>query len=692
VSDESRLLELVVRWEELRQAGHGPSAEQLCADCPELLPALQERLAALQAVNAVLAAGDGPTDTVSVASQPSSVLEPTPAVPPADGGSVPHVPGYEVLRELGRGGMGVVYLARQTNLKRLVALKMLLAGQYAAPAERARFKAEVESIARLQHPNLVQVFEVGEHEGRSFFSMELVDGGNLEDRIAARPQPPRDAAELVEVLARAIHAAHQRGVIHRDLKPANVLLTADGAPKISDFGLAKRLDVASGPTLTQHVLGTPSYMAPEQAVGRSKHVGPGTDVYALGAILYELLTGRPPFDGASALEVVRQAAEEDPVPPRRLESTVPLDLETICLKCLHKQPGQRYASAWALADDLRRFLACEPIQARPIGRWRRLAKWARRRPAHAALVAVIGLAVLVALAVGAWFTQRLRTELEKTQQERRDAVAAKHELDTALARQVAAALDADLRQLEMVPQSMAALLARRVKWKEEELEAWTRALVAKDKRVFGICVAFEPRQFVGARVYEEYCLYVHEHAGGLSSKQLLPPSYPPPFYRERDWYKAPKSTGQPSWSEPYKGPGADNTPMVTYSVPFYRQGKFTGVVTADLSIDYFRALHNQLKDQYLGPNSYSFVLSPKGTFLYHPNPLHEFPAPASALARIDAAPDFLALVQRMRREETGWARATDFQTARPAAFCFTRIPATGGHFVVVHPASALDEE
>src|SRR5262249_29173554 len=288
----------------------------------------------------------------------------------------------------------------------------------------------------------------------------------------------------------------------------------------------------------------------------------------------------------------------------------PTDLETICLKCLLKQPSQRYASALALADDLHRFLSLEPILARPIGRWRRMAKWARRRPAAAGLIAVSGLTLLVALAAGAWFTQRLATELQRTQQARREAVAARRELETALARQVVAALDADLRQLEIVPQSMAALLARRVNWKEEDLEAWTRSLVDKDKRVFGICVAFEPRQFVGARVHEDYCLYVHEQSGGLAAKQLLPPGYPPPFFRERDWYTVPKLTKGSAWSEPYRGQGADNTPMVTYSVPFYREGKFSGVVAADLSIDYFRGLHNQLKDQYLGPNSYSFVISP----------------------------------------------------------------------------------
>jgi hypothetical protein len=514
--------------------------------------------------------------------------------------------------------------------------------------------------------------------------MEYLDGGTLEGRIASRPQPPRHAAESVGVLARAIHAAHQRGVIHRDLKPANVLLSAEGVLKISDFGLAKRLDVTTGPTLTRHILGTPCYMAPEQARGQSRKVGPGTDVYALGAILYQMLTGRPPFLGESVMDILRQVAEEDPVPPRRLQTAVPIDLETICLKCLHKQPAQRYSSAAALADDLARFLAHEPILARPVSPWRRLAKWARRRPAAAGLIAFIGLALVGALAVGWWFTQRLATELQRTDQARRDAVAARRDLEQALARQVAEGLDSDLRQLEGVPQAMAALLARPMGWKEEHLEAWTRSLVDKDKRVFGLCVAFEPRQFVGARAHEDYCLYVHEIPGGLSTKQLLPPGYPPPFYRERDWYRVPRSAGRASWSEPYKGQGADDTPMVTYSVPIYRAGKFSGVVAADLSMEYFRGLHNHLQTLHLGPDSYSFVISPKGTFVYHPNPLYEFPSATSSVDRIGAAPDFLALVRRMRHEETGRGQATDFNTRRPATFLFTRIPSTGWQFVVVH--------
>jgi eukaryotic-like serine/threonine-protein kinase len=316
------------------------------------------------------------------------------------------VPGYEVLQELGRGGMGVVYQARQTELGRPVALKMILAGAYAAAADLARFKAEAEAIARLQHPHIIQIHEIGEHEGLPYFSLELCPGGSLDKKLSGTPLPPASAAALVEQLARAVQAAHEKGVIHRDLKPANVLLAEDGSPRLTDFGLARKLDGA-GQTASGAVMGTPSYMAPEQAAGQSRQVGPAADVYALGAILYECLTGRPPFRAATTLDTVRQVLTKEAVPPRQLNAQVPADLETICLKCLQKEPGKRYATAEALAEDLRRFGAREPIRARPVGRLERVAKWARRRPTAAALLGVSALSLVVLAAGGLFFTSRL---------------------------------------------------------------------------------------------------------------------------------------------------------------------------------------------------------------------------------------------------------------------------------------------
>ena len=343
MSENDRLLDLVVLWEELQETGNPVAIEDLCRDCPDLLPALRKHLRALGALDAMLV-DETNAGTVTIAKNRETASDNL----PMRVGSQPVIPGYKIIRELGRGGMGVVYEACQERLNRLVAIKVLLGGQYATVTSKARFKAEVDAIGRMQHPNLIQVFDVGEYDGRVYYSMEYLAGGSLEDRIGNVPLPPRKAAELLKILAEAIEAVHEQGVIHRDLKPANILLTNDdatnerwgvhgfGIPKISDFGLAKRTDAPAGPTLTEHILGTPTYMAPEQAAGHSRQVGPTTDIYSLGAILYRLLIGRPPFVGESVVEIVRQVADADPVPPRILQPLVPVDLETICLKCLNQ--------------------------------------------------------------------------------------------------------------------------------------------------------------------------------------------------------------------------------------------------------------------------------------------------------------------------------------------------------------------
>jgi tetratricopeptide (TPR) repeat protein len=363
----------------------------------------------------------------------------------------PEVPGYEVLGELGRGGMGVVYRARQVGLNRLVALKMVRAGEHAGPEDLARFRAEAEAVAALQHPHVVQIFEVGRHAGLPFFALEYLEGGSLQDRLRGAPLPPREAARLVQTLAGAVQAAHERGLIHRDLKPANVLLAADGTPKVTDFGLAKRVEGGAGLTQSGAVVGTPSYMAPEQAAGKGKAVGPAADVYALGAVLYECLTGRPPFKAATPMETVLQVLGEEPVPPRRLQPQVPPDLETVCLTCLGKEPARRYAGARALADDLRRFLNGEPIQARPVGAWERGVKWARRRPAVTALLA----ALVVVLAGGflgltaLWLRadeQRVAAERAREEEAAQRAVAERARGEEAKQRAVAQAVNAFLRQ------------------------------------------------------------------------------------------------------------------------------------------------------------------------------------------------------------------------------------------------------
>jgi tetratricopeptide (TPR) repeat protein len=312
---------------------------------------------------------------------------------------------YEIVRELARGGMGVVFEARQVSLNRPVALKMILAGQLANDAEVRRFYTEAEAAANLDHPGIVPIYEVGKHEGQHYFSMGFVEGQSLAQRVADGPLPPRLAAALLMKVAEAIEYAHERGVIHRDLKPANILLDRSGSPRVTDFGLAKKLKDDSGLTGSGQIMGTPSYMPPEQAGGKLGEVGPPADVYSLGATLYALVTGRPPFQASTAMDTVLQVISDEPVPPRRLNPSVPRDLETICLKCLEKAQGKRYASAAAFAADLQRYLAGEPIVARPVTTPERALKWARRRPAAATLLAVAA-AAIVAVFVGALEYQR----------------------------------------------------------------------------------------------------------------------------------------------------------------------------------------------------------------------------------------------------------------------------------------------
>jgi WD40 repeat protein/tRNA A-37 threonylcarbamoyl transferase component Bud32 len=342
------------------------------------------------------------------------------------------VGGYEVLEELGRGGMSVVYKARQTQPNRLVALKMILAGRHLDPARRARLLAEADAIARLRHPHIVQIYAAGEHDGLPFLALELVSGGSLAEKQGGSPLPARRAAALVETLACAIQHSHEHGVVHRDLKPANVLLTGEGQPKITDFGLARHERPEL--TATGAVLGTPSYMAPEQAGGDNRAVGPAADVYGLGAILYELLTGRPPFQGPTALETLQQVVSQEPVAPSRLQGWTPRDLETICLKCLSKEPQRRYASAAALAEDLKRFLAGEPIRARAVGPGKRLLLWARRRPTLAAVHVLLLLVVtLGGLGGGAlWLWQRAEDAKQQAEDALRAKAAAQETLDQVL--------------------------------------------------------------------------------------------------------------------------------------------------------------------------------------------------------------------------------------------------------------------
>jgi eukaryotic-like serine/threonine-protein kinase len=393
------------------------TAEEACREHPNLLPEVSERLARARAMEDhledVLPSGDSRTSR---------------RVMRRLAGKLPELPGYHIEGVVGTGGMGVVYRGLHLKLKRPVAIKMLLAGGYAGPRQLERFKREAESIAALCHPNVVQVFDAGECDGHPYFVMELVDGGSLAQQMDGSPRSPRDAAASTTILARAVHAAHAGGIMHRDLKPGNILVAADGTLKIADFGLARRSDQGeqgSAITLVGTHLGTPSYMAPEQAAGVATGFCPLVDIYALGAILYELLTGRPPFRGETPAETERQVLSDDPVPPSRLSPKVPRDLQTICLKCLQKEPSKRYGSAAELADDLDRFNRGDPIVARPIGGVERGIKWCRRRPSAAGAIAISAVFLALAIAGGLWL-QRLEnarhTEQAVRQESSRSAI------------------------------------------------------------------------------------------------------------------------------------------------------------------------------------------------------------------------------------------------------------------------------
>jgi WD40 repeat protein/tRNA A-37 threonylcarbamoyl transferase component Bud32 len=442
-----------------------------------------------------------------------------------DAASLPRrVKGYEILGKLGSGGMGVVYKARQERPARLVALKMILAGSHVSAERRARLLADANAIARLQHPNIVQVYEVGEEDDVPFFSMELVEGGDLEARLAKTPQPPRQAAGLVRMLAAAVSHAHDRKVIHRDLKPGNVLLAGPPAspldrctPKITDFGLAKQLDEAPR-TISGTILGTPSYMAPEQAEARNE-VGPLADVYSLGAILYECLTGRPPFLAATVLETLEQVKTREPLPPSQLQPKVPRDLNTICLKCLHKQTQGRYASAAELADDLGRFLNNEPIRARPVGLLERSWRWGRRNPGWAAALLLL-LLVTTGSLLAAWRLYAMTVDL-KTAERSAEEQLLESLLAQARGNQTSGRPGQRFESLEALRQ--AARLARRLGKGEETILALRNQAIAcmalPDIRVLKQWEG-NPPGTIGLAFDDGFTRYAQASVNGVSVRRL----------------------------------------------------------------------------------------------------------------------------------------------------------------------------
>jgi WD40 repeat protein/tRNA A-37 threonylcarbamoyl transferase component Bud32 len=407
---EQRLHEVLHGYLQAVDAGRAPDRAELLRRHPELAADLeaffadQDRLAQL----AGSVGAEKPAASPAGAAAAPTIGPGETAAGPA-GTKVRYFGDYELLEEIARGGMGVVYKARQVSLNRVVALKMILAGQLASEADVRRFRTEAEAVAQLDHPHIVPIYEVGEHDGQHYFSMKLIEGGSLTEHLPRLRADSRGAARLLAQVGRAVHYAHQRGILHRDLKPANILLDDQGQPHVTDFGLAKRVEAGSDLTQSGAIVGTPTYMAPEQAQGK-KGLSTAADVYSLGTIFYELLTGRPPFQAATPLDTLMQVVEREPPRPRSLKGRIDRDLEIICLKCLEKAPARRYGSAEDLADDLERWLAGEPISARPVSRPERLWRWCRRNPLVAGLTAAVA-ALLLGFAIGAvlWAAHLART-------------------------------------------------------------------------------------------------------------------------------------------------------------------------------------------------------------------------------------------------------------------------------------------
>jgi serine/threonine protein kinase len=656
-----------------------------------------ERLFSFHETPAPQATLDAVPETLSTEWKPAR-----PASPGADLLPGLRIAGYEIRGILGRGGMGVVYKAWQVELKRMVALKMIRPLGEVTAADKVRFQREAQAVAQLQHPNIVRIYDVGEVNGQPYFSLEFVDGGSLHQRIAGTPQSPRASANLVETLARAMHVAHQAGIIHRDLKPANILLSAEcsvldprskafatslaaqpsaaNTPKITDFGLAKQLLADDGQTGPEAVLGTPSYMAPELAAGHAAAASPLSDVYSLGAILYEMLTGRPPFKGETAWATVELVKTTEPMPPTRLNPRVPRDLETICMKSLRKEPTARYASALALANDLYRFIRGHPIQARPVGRLERGIKWARRRPGVAALSGVALFALLGLLGSGWWFSLELNRKVNETEASRRAAVEAGHQLETALTRQVADRIDNDLSLIAAVPATMATALGERDDWTEAQLEEWLALTLRQQPQIAGIGITFEPYQMEGQ---DSYNLYATRQPDGSMKKERLP--LPPEMYREHDWYREVHERRKGFWTEPRFSPVAEELPIVTYGEPIIRNGKFVGVVAVDLSLAYFTNLRASLNQFPPRKDCHCYLLSRDGTFIYHPEAANTFPARQANLDGLAPHAGFRKLARRMRQEESGTDEAVDLTSGQPAEFHFARIRSAGWTFVLVVP-------
>ncbi|MFO0966935.1 MAG: protein kinase [Gemmataceae bacterium] len=667
---DARLDDAVRDYLEKEEEGTPPERRAWLAEHAADAVALDEFLLAHETVESLT----GPLRAAS--GDPNATISHPPVATPA--ALVQGFGNYEDLREIGRGGMGVVYRAWQKMPGRTVAIKMILAGAQAGPEDLTRFEREARTIGALDHPNIIKIYDFGTHEEMPYFPLEFVAGGSLRDKLVSKdereaaPWANGRAATLIQTLAQAIDVVHNKGIVHRDLKPGNILLTPDGVPKITDFGLALCLDEAK---TASNILGTAAYMAPEQANPKSGPVDRRADVYALGAMLYELLTGRPPFTGATVLDVLDQVLNAEPVSPRVLNPKVDRDLETICLKCLEKQPARRYPTALALAEDLGRYLRREPILARPIGRVERTWRWCRRHPSRAVAAALFLVAGATVFTVVLAFNQRLQRE--------------RRELQAALTEQVAERLDRQLQEMAERPDTIAAALALRDDWSDAQLETWMRTLLEGDPRGYGITVAFDPELERGDPIYVYRDL---KDGGNIKSKRLTKANYEP-FYTEWRWYSVPVKTKKPAWSDPFYDQGGGDIVMVSYSVPVVRGADVRAVLTIDVPWEFFQSVR-ELLDQTKLADGYGFLLGRDGVFLSHPNPEWSMPKTHVPKSKDDkyvpkkmkdtaAFNDLAPRLEAALREKERSFRAIDPYTGKRSRFLLAPVATPGWLLVTV---------
>jgi serine/threonine protein kinase len=630
-----------------------------------------------------------------------------------------HIGPYTLLEQLGEGGMGTVYLAEQEQpVRRRVALKIIKTGMDSAQIV-ARFEAERQALALMDHPNIATVLDVGATAaGLPYFAMELVAGVPIATFCDEQRLSTRERLQLFVPVCQAIQHAHQKGIIHRDIKPSNVLVTlSDGkpVPKVIDFGLAKATEQrpAERTMFTQYgaVVGTLQYMSPEQAEMSPEGVDTRSDVYSLGALLYELLTGTAPLgqeqlSQASFSEVLKMVASVEPrrpsaqlsssdhlpaiaaarrTEPAKLPRLLKGELDWIVMKCLEKDRARRYESASALARDIEHFLADEPVDACPPSASYRMRRFARKYRGPLAAAFAFAVLLISAAAVSTWQAMRA-TRAERGQ--RLAAQEMKAERDRtrlALTREVAERLDGDLRRLATAADVLAVTVGERPDWDESQLESWLRTLLEKQEEVFALNVGFEPGAFDAAR--EDFCLYIFRGPRGIEKKYLLPPSYVP-LYREWDWYTKPRDQRRGMWSEPYVDTGGGDIPMVTYTAPMTRLSEFIGVLSLDLSVEYFGVLRQWLTELNFGANSYGFVISESGVIISHPYADYDLAQLAAAgkeprrITELSTPDDaFAALAKRMLTDREGSGIAVDPATGKRTTFLFSKARSADWTFV-----------